>query len=239
MKKVLKRILLVLLIVLIILLTWKLSLFIRARSIENKIADNLKGDYYRKTIYDFNDNGVGRIVEEWHGNKYSKMSYSVVGTPAETELGSSYDTWQDNENGFKITEKMNNQLEVHYFKEDEMPSIFMLDYSNTLTHFNGEDIKYYLENVDIWGLFMQICVMPFSVIDKISTEIIDGKEYYVIKEGLLQYTYYVEKDTYLITKTVSNMGEGAQTVNYEYSFEPITKESIDFPNLEEYYVIVN
>lgn len=86
---------------------------------------------------------------------------------------------------------------------------------------------------------MQFCIMPFTVIDNISTEIIDGKECYVIKEGLLQYTYYVEKDTNLIVKTVSNIGENIQITNYEYFFEPITKESIDFPNLEEYYVIVN
>ena len=92
---------------------------------------------------------------------------------------------------------------------------------------------------DIWGLFMQFCIMPFVVIDDISTEMIDGKEYYVIKENLLKYTYYVEKDTNLIVKTVFDMGEDIQTINYEYSFESITKESIDFPNLEEYYVIVN
>ena len=237
MKKILKRILLILLIILVIILTWKLSLFIRARIIENKIAANFEGDYYRKTIYDKNLNGVERIVEEWHGEKYSKVSYGIVGE--EAKIGSTLDTWQDNEKGFKITEKGNKQLEIHYFKEDEKPSIFVLDYSHTLTHFSWDDIKYCFVNGDIWGTFMQLCIMPFTVINNISTEIIDGKEYYVIKENLLKYTYYVEKDTNLIVKTVSDMGEDIQTINYEYSFESITKESIDFPNLEEYYVIVN
>lgn len=235
-----KKVFIVVLIIIIAILAWRLSLFIRARILEEKIANNLKREYYQKTSYEDDNN---HKTEEWYGDDYSKIRFTAYN--AETGVTSSYDTWYDNVNKISIIKQDDEQIYMHYFREGE-DLIFFNYYLegdvNTLTHWYFKDLKYSLTNGNILNALKQIFVALFTVVDGITTEIIDGKECYAVKEMYgfdSAVIYYIEKDTNLIIRLESYSRYGETTIkNYEYSFEPITKETLDFPNLEEYYVIV-
>jgi hypothetical protein len=233
MKKVIKRFLIIVLIILIAFIVWKASLWIRVVKMEKKINENLQRDVHYKMIMNNNTHSI----EYWISDKYKKMSYSV---DSESGIGDTLDIWYDVENDMIISESANNAMNVSI--SDEGGYYFGLNDSNFLQFFltNGltrDEIAYVWKNnpQDLVVMLVQNLIS----IDSIKTEVVDGKECYAINYFFSEYSKYIEKDTYLPVQSVDRYGDEENVTKYEFSFEPITKESLDFPNLDDYYVLVN
>jgi len=232
MKKFIKRLILILLVLFIIFYVYRWGIFLYAyNKIDKNIAQKLSGEYAIKMTY-----GNGNTMKMWYGEKYAKRSIFVKNPVENSTIGETADTWFDLESGISIFESEGNQLTI-YVDENSMSIPINLALSEFATGGVVQSIKEswtHLESYGLLGALDTTFVMPLMMVSDISTEEIDGKEYFVVEEGYSHYKKYIDKETYLPFKMVNE--DNSLDKMYEFSFESITKESLEFPNLENYFV---
>lgn len=232
MKKIIKRLVLIVLVLFILFYVYRLGLFLYAYNVIDKnIAQKLSGDYAVKMTYE-----NGNIIKMWYGEKYAKRSFFVKDPAENSTIGETADNWFDLEKGISIFEGEGNQVTI-YLDESNM---ILAPTLNTSEFATGSGVQYikeswaHLGDYGLLGALNTTFVMPLMMIGDISTEEIDGKEYFVVEEGYSHCKKYIDKETYLPFKRVTE--DNCLDVMYEFSFDPITKESLEFPNLENYFV---
>lgn len=242
MKKIIKRIFFVLLLAFIVWYIYRVGLFLYAYNVIDKgIQEKLSTDYSIKLIFD-----EKRMIQNWKSDKYCKTGIFVK-SEDQLDFTEVYDSWYDVDNKIKITEQNDNKLEISY--DANYMNMLFTPFSNSENMFTTSYSFTYL--VDTWrnigegGLLYALIttfVQPIMTVNSIKTEEIGGKEYYVVTS---KYSFdyatkkYVDKETMLPFR-IENIQPGITTMtNYEFSFEPITKESLGFPNIDEYYVVMN
>lgn len=243
MKKILKIVFIVIVIIAVLIMAWQLSLFVRVRNIEKKTFDNFKGDYYYKV-----SNNENVETEYWVNDDYIKIQYN-----------GSVTSFQDKKKNIFVTLGAGQDAYVKYLEDGEKPYMYdMFDKTarssfNDITSWSWEyNVKGMLSldgNLlsNIYGAFYSAIAYPITSVKSITTEIVNGKECYKIEmRGNKHYstTYYLEKGTCLpirvVEKYVSDMLEEGdiRVQEYEYSFEPLSNESLELPNFDDFYVVI-
>lgn len=242
MKKILKRIFIVTVILALLVIAWRVSLFVRVISIEKKTFENFNGDYYYKIT---SDREGALPIQHWSNKDYKKL-----------KRGEDVEFIKDKTRNIVTITTVNEQAIVQY---GENFSIFNIDKfrepNSYITHWSWEyNVKYpwTSEYTNFFGkvqeFFFSAIVYPIVYVKNISTEEVNGKECYKIETipDYQGFIYYVEKETHLLVRTVERQfyiidgKEVDETYieDYEYSFDPITNESLNLPNMDNYYVNV-
>lgn len=245
MKKILKRVFIILVILALLVVAWQVSLFVRVRNIEKKMAENFKGDYYYKEIVNSEN-----IIEVWNNSDYSKTANNR-GT----------NTWTGKKNRIGVAmgaySQSSDDVRVEYLEDGEYNNnIYNFDRfqinNSYITNWDWkDDIEWYFKSPEytvfqrIDALFQYLVYWPITSIKSITTETLDGKECYLIKTRLgsnIKYEFYVDKETCLLMKEIYAYKIEAYNVEereYEYSIRPITNEEMNIPSLDNAYVIVD
>lgn len=236
MKKILKICFIIIVIVAVLIVAWQLSLFVRVKNIEKKTFENFKGDYYYKVT---SNSGVTK--EYWVNDDYSVINLNKTGT-----------MWYDGDKKvFTTVVNGGDSAFLQYNRDGETPfgivDIFSKGYTPYITYWTWDGVIGYLKYDEVTlltrikNVFYELVEKPLLTIKNVTTETINGKECYKVDLNgfmTLRDTYYIEKETSLLIRTIERNGEQIYMEDYEYSFEPIDNESLKMPNLDECYVIV-
>lgn len=244
MKKKLKIICIIIVIIAVLIIAWQLSLFVRVKNIEKKTFENFTGDYYYKVT-----SNSGMTKEYWVNDDYSVIN-----------LNKNAVMWYDKKNSISATLPNGGDTAIlEYRRDSETPFHFVDMFSNGytpyITYWDLQGIGWIFNSYGslfekIGDVFQELVETPLLTVKSITTETVNGKECYKIELRDMFIgagVYYIDKENYLpirtIDKTVTQGYSEDPKIEiymeeYEYSFEPIKNESLNIPNLEDCYVVV-